>query len=202
MRDAASANEFSEFERRYIETVAWCTAHVNPVEPASSLRSPDLNPGEIFARREPRPWSGETLEYGSLEDVAALDRLACRRRELLHGPPTSLAPQPGRLLLVWPQDTLFTQVMHPGSDGFFELNGDLPPWDTWIAYLIAPRDRIRASWTTARYRPTEALVCWIPEAFIGLAERGLAESEIDMGAWVPSNRPLKVLHEEIVLSLA
>ena len=204
--ERSSPYVFTGFERLVAETANWCTMRSRPEAPATSLRSPGLAPGPCFENRRPRPWSGETLEFSYLEDFETVALLAERRRGPLNGPrepstTRSADDGDGRVLLFWPGDTLFTQATHPASDGFFELNGDLPPWDTWVTYLLAPRSLLREHWNRPAPHRLEVLVCWIPTRFVELADRGFANSEIPLGEWAPIDRPLRALHRDLLRSL-
>jgi hypothetical protein len=81
------------------------------------------------------------------------------------------------------------------------LDGDLPPWDTWVAYLIARRDVIRASWNKPPPFRLDVLVCWVPQMFAELVDQGLDASEVPLGEWVSESRPLRDLHADLLRSL-
>jgi hypothetical protein len=70
---------------------------------------------------------------------------------------------PGKLLLYDPDWNLFDGAAEQITGGYFDVN-NVPPWDTWIAYVIdRPQNKAYDSY----------LISWIPPEHIELVGKGL-----------------------------
>ena len=70
------------------------------------------------------------------------------------------------------------------SEKFFDFD-DCPPWDTWVAFI--PKG--------------DYLICWIPEIFFPIAERGMEASPMQCLDWIDGpyygETPiLRILHQQ------
>jgi hypothetical protein len=65
----------------------------------------------------------------------------------------------GRLLVYAPDDSLFDGAAEVSTGGFFDFD-NIPPWDTWVAFLYES-ERL------------QYLVSWIPPQLIELANTGV-----------------------------
>lgn len=187
--------DVTEFVRRAAETVAWCAQLVDASATAEVLRPSSLPGRGCFGDR----WTSrasQTLEERHTffeRDRQCVDRLALERRRLLRSAGTSLewspeAAQRGRFLMIPPWDSFFSQAMSPASDGFFELDGDLPPWATWVAYYACQVEDHRRR-RGGRGAGPEVLVCWVPPAWIERAARGIHADELGMASLWPADDP-------------
>ena len=137
--------ERDAFNRSLVETVTWCVPRVRTDEPQWCLRSPELAPAEALEDADdPTFWNDERIV-----DAVVLKRSA------LSGP---LSPEPlatGRLLLCRFDRTNHNYGSAEMSRFFFDGN-DNPPWDCWVGVVGT------------------ALVAWVPEQLVALAEAGIA----------------------------
>jgi|SRR6185369_8230227 hypothetical protein len=145
--------ETDSFRRSLIETVTWCELTLNkPI--LSPFRSPELKPeGNI----EPAKHSFSTVETVCRRRAEFLKE---RKVTLLHD-----VGKEGQLLVYYPSLSLFDGAAELSSDGYFNSNNE-PPWDTWVCFGENP-----ASLEPEDYR--FFLVCWVPKAFLSIAERGI-----------------------------
>src|SRR5262249_40515409 len=118
------------FRRSLVETIARCTARATSADPERSLRTPAL---------EPSPLDADRCVTQRQECVARLVQVRSRLLQdaglhALH-PATDLAG--GRLLLFARDDTLSDGAAARGSRRFFD-DGNVPPWDCWVLYVVDP----------------------------------------------------------------
>jgi hypothetical protein len=74
------------------------------------------------------------------------------------------------------QMTLFDTAPESVSDGLFD-GGDKPPWDIWIAIPFGE--------TSQESGHLEAqLICWVPNAWLELAEAGIDASPTATNQWL------------------
>ena len=164
------------FNQRLAEAVAWCTTHASVERPATSLRSPELNP--VAPRTEIQVgdrWEG----VGGLVETL----IALRSRQLRNMPlyPTLPAARPvdGQLLVHFPYLNLTDGSAAEASLGFLD-GGDAPPWDTWVWFgFDASRLEPNGDVSSAFY-----LVAWIPQAFIALVNAGVRVTLTDCVVWL------------------
>jgi hypothetical protein len=102
----------------------------------------------------------------------AVEDVSQRRAELLQSAGSARqsgsAPS-GRLLVC--HDSFEVKLAEMRTRGFFD-HGDLPPWDTWIAYERDEQGRGR-----------DYLLAWIPECFVELADTAVREDLFGALAW-------------------
>ncbi|HST03660.1 MAG TPA: hypothetical protein VLQ48_02880 [Chloroflexia bacterium] len=160
------------FNQRLAEAIAWCNIHASIDKPATSLRSPELNPiapgseVEVGAK-----WEGE---QGPVETLVALRSRRLREMEIY--PTLPAAPlNDGRLLVYFPYANLTDGTAADVSMGF--LDGlDAPPWDTWVWFGYDP-GRVEPS---GDYSDAYYLVAWIPQMFVALVDAGIRVSLYDL----------------------
>src|SRR5690242_13263477 len=110
-----------QFNVRLAQTIFWCAPRADKRNPASSLRTVELRPRLLEESR-----------------VSAVDTVAYAR-ELFGGVDIRKTTIPirlggGRLLIYFPSSDLACGAAEQGTAGFFDIN-NVPPWDTWVAYL-------------------------------------------------------------------
>jgi hypothetical protein len=81
----------------------------------------------------------------------------CARRLLPERPDVDLSGD-GRLLIYEPDINLSHGLEEDETDGYVDVD-NIPPWDTWVAYLYEP---------TGNY-----LLSWVPAAFVELVSAGI-----------------------------
>lgn len=140
-----------QFKTRLAQTIFWCAPRADLSNPASSLRTPQLRPRLLEENR-----------FSAVESVA-------NARELFGGVEIRKATIPdnlagGRLLIYFPNDDLACGAAEQQTEGFFDVN-NVPPWDTWVAYLQDAR--------SVESYDTEYLIAWIPREFVALADEGI-----------------------------
>lgn len=140
-----------QFKTRLAQTIFWCAARADLADPALSLRTPQLRPRLLEeSRLSAVEFVGDARElFGGVEI----------RRAVI---PDDLAG--GRLLIYFPNDDLFCGAARLQTGGFFDDN-NVPPWDTWVAYLKDAR-------SVESYDP-EYLIAWIPRELVALADEGI-----------------------------
>ena len=113
---------------------------------------------------------------------------SARRREL--GYPENRAARGlggGRLLGYWPDDTLSDGAARAATDEFFDED-NLPPWDTWIAYLFESERN-------------QLLVSWIAPELVDLVSRGVNVNPEGCILWLDeldSRVPSELRHEGLL----
>jgi hypothetical protein len=122
------------------------------------LRSPALKPenaiDEYISEAE-----RETLVAGLLRKRSSLLAAHGRVNQEL-----SLLKNAGKVLLYFPAENVADGASSYSSRGFFDLD-DAPPWDTWVDYS----DR--------------TLTCWVPEAFVSVAQNGIDANPVECIRW-------------------
>lgn len=127
----ADAPDMSDFAHALDETVAWCAEKFSMFDLRDSLRSRFLEPLRHLVR------DGDS-RYSISETV---QRVIEYRRTLLKqyaepvNPRTSL--RQGRLLAVFPTISLSHGFSYDDTGGFIDWH-EIPPWDSWVAFLDAP----------------------------------------------------------------
>ena len=146
-----NSQALERLETRLAQTIFWCTPRADLSNPSSSLRTPQLRPHLLEENR-----------FCAIESVA-------NARELFGGVEIRKATIPnnlagGRLLIYFSNDDLACGAAEQQTEGFFDVN-NVPPWDTWVAYLKDAR--------SAECYDTEYLIAWIPREFVPLADEGI-----------------------------
>ncbi|WP_315796669.1 hypothetical protein [Bradyrhizobium sp. SZCCHNRI3043] len=143
------------------ETIAWCSSRPRPWWPATTFRSADIAP-----------------EFGSRTRKASVQSVAEQRRCRLGGG-TITFPKiysfHGRLLAFFPDGSLDCGVAASETDGFF-TDGNVPPWDTWVAYLQEDHE--------ASY-----ILAWVPRPMVHMVDAGLRLIPEQCVEWVDERRP-------------
>ncbi|HEY7682370.1 MAG TPA: hypothetical protein VH879_06975 [Gemmatimonadales bacterium] len=119
------------FRERLAETVSWCQRRAEQGDLKDALRTAELAPPPASS------WH-ETVRAVAEARVQRLGRSWRRSLEPLGG---------GQLVLYFPTPPHSRGRARSASAGYFD-DRDIPPWDTWIAYIEEP----------AR----SYLVCWVP----------------------------------------
>jgi hypothetical protein len=108
-------------------------------------------------------------------------------------PATDLAG--GRLLLFAPDETLSDGAADVSSGGFFDSD-NVPPWDTWVAYIddLAIDPQFDHPWFLGAYHdyqkithqpmPLSYLVCWVPPCLLEVAEAGIDVNPEECIEWL------------------
>ncbi len=129
----------------------------NLVPLKSQLRSPELTPSADIGR-----YSVKTNEKHIVDEVVS------KRASLLASDSSNLSAyrqSSGRLLIYEPTENVSDGASQVSSQGFFDVY-DAPPWDTWV-----------------HYADNRELICWVPEALISLAQKGVDANCVDCIHW-------------------
>lgn len=139
-----------EFKMRLAQTIFWCAPRANPSNPKGCLRTPHLRPGMF-----------EESRFSAFDRVAASRKLYGGVKILQAEVPPALAS--GKLLAYFPEINLCDGAAENVTLEFLDVD-NLPPWDTWVAYLEDDRDREYGG---------SCLIAWIPPPFIGFVNEGI-----------------------------
>lgn len=147
---------------RLAETISWDQRRVALGNMAESLRSPALAPPSAL------PWP-ETVHAVAEKRVQQLGRSWRRSLEPFGG---------GLLLLYFPAPSHSGGKARAASDGYFDER-DVPPWDTWVAYVEEASRSYLAVWVppeglasvTAALRVTGASLRWLDGSGVELEEQ-------------------------------
>jgi hypothetical protein len=152
-------DDMKQFRQRLAETIAWCAERGSASDPTGSLRTELLRPADLIEIE------GEYAEVIA-ERRAILRALAGKRAGFLRAsgrypsaPAQDIAD--GRLLLFNPEDTLADGAAEVASNGFFDLD-NVPPWDTWVCYVVEDAERYRSY-----------LISWAPPQLVAMADAGI-----------------------------
>ena len=143
---------FEQFKTRLAQTIAWCASRADKRNPATSLRTATLRPHLLEENRA-----------STVETVAIARELSGGAEVRKATLTTGLGG--GRLLIYFPNTDLACGAAEQETDGFFDIN-NVPPWDTWVAYIHDDQPNID-------YFDTEYLIAWIPAEFVDLASVGI-----------------------------
>jgi hypothetical protein len=152
------------FRWRLAEVISWCQERVIADQPATCLRSDELQPPTYHYWSNPPHERLRLAAYPREDGGEMVEQLAQRRTDLLRtagqyptAPAIDLAT--GALLMYYPGLNLFDGAAEVVSAGFFDSD-NIPAWDTWVAFLPgAPGD--------------EVLVSWIPPLLFPNAQQGV-----------------------------
>lgn len=181
-------NHIEAFQRTLAETIAWCAPRATSLEPESSLRSLPLH-------------SQPSMESRSIDErKRAVADIATTRAMLLRDagiypqqPAADLAG--GRLLLYAPDETLSDGAAYVSSGGFFD-GDNVPPWDTWVAYIkdTATDPQHGHPWFLGAYQDYQKIthepmqltyvVCWVPPSLLEVAEAGIDVNPEECIVWL------------------
>lgn len=151
------------FKVRLAQTIFWCAPRIDIRNPATSLRTPELRPRLLEESR-----------------ASAVDAV-CYARESYGGIEIRKATIPGdlgggRLLVYFPNNDLACGAAEQETAGFFDIN-NVPPWDTWVAYVQDEQPNIDSF-------DTEYLIAWVPPEFVGLASEGISVNPEQCILWL------------------
>lgn len=164
------------------DTAQWCALHANVDDPEHSLRTTELATPTPFDI-----WYPKTKQHRPMNDqqsftsfVHQVNTLIDRRRKLLTQQKFSAQPA-GRLLIYDPSSSDSSGGSMNCSNGFFDVD-DCPPWDTWICAV-----RSDTHYALQRDDWMPLLICWIPEVFYPLIEKGFNCCTIECIGWIHSS---------------
>ena len=170
-----------QFKVHLAQTIFWCAPRADKVKPATSLRTMELRPRQLEENRS-----------------SAVDTVA-RARELFAGvnirnATVSSELGGGRLLIYFPNYDLACGAAEQETAGFFDVN-NVPPWDTWVAYVQDEQPNIEAF-------DGEYLIAWVPPVFVQLANEGIAVNPEQCIQWLSdtSVELAKILRAENLLA--
>jgi hypothetical protein len=101
----------------------------------------------------------------------------------------------GRLLLYASDETLSDEAAWVSSGGFFD-SVNVPPWDTWVAYIedIATDPQHGNPWFLEAFRRDHEIthepmqltyvVCWVPPSLLEVAEAGIDVNPEECIVWL------------------
>jgi hypothetical protein len=132
---------------RIAQAASWCSARLRADDLQHSLRTADLEPGEMTA--------------------ASVEALAEARARHLSSAGAAVAEPAGRLLAFDPGQSLSDGAAAAASRLFFD-DDNTPPWDTWVTFVAeAPQSAKR--WTEF----DSYLLCWIPAELSAVVQRAI-----------------------------
>jgi hypothetical protein len=144
MLDMERGDSFEVFLQLLTEAIDWCAPRGSLSDPKYCLRTPELAPEPLAGSRR-----------------AVVNSVAHSRHIALRWPKPRLAKNlaGGRLLGYEPGRNLSDFAARGVTGGFFDcLN--VPPWDTWVAYIHETGGQ-------------DYLVAWIPPMFLELTAEGI-----------------------------
>ena len=178
------AFDLGAFQTRLEETVAWYLSKAPIADPEYGLRAATLappagleTPTERALGNPPTPWTAEaSREYWHRVHIAEpqilkerqeiVDALAEKRRTLLKAPrlePSQITEVLGRgRLLIYNPDENLTDGAAPLASARFFDDDNVPPWDTWLVYVIDDALKHKAY-----------LIAWVPPECLEVAADGI-----------------------------
>jgi hypothetical protein len=160
------------FKANLTETIQWCAAKVSHFNPKDSLRT-------LSAPREM-----SLIELSHEERISVVAELIQERRsklEINHSP-IDLSAGQGKLLLFYPDGSLFDGAADVASEGFFDCDNN-PAWDTWVYYGLDGSG-------SQKDCDVNFLVSWVPSEMVSLVNNGIdvnPESCIEWASKVKRN---------------
>ncbi len=100
----------------------------------------------------------------------------------------------GKLMVFFPENTLWDGAAELSTDGFFD-DYNIPPWDTWVGYF---EDDLPEGYTLFDECHSKYLVSWIPESFIEIADDGIMVNPEECIMWLSDSKTklAEILHRE------
>ncbi len=150
MLDTDRGDGLEELLLRLTEVIDWCapraslTAPELLADPKRFLRTPGLAPDPLAGDRR------RVVASVARARQAALKWPGRRQAGHLAG---------GRLLAFAPDDNLADGAAEVETNGYLDSD-NVPPWDTWIAYLYESK-------------PRQYVVSWVPPNFVDSVTRGI-----------------------------
>jgi len=142
--DIENGEELQSVLENLAETIAWCTPRIDKMRPRDCLRTMDLTPNPLI---DGKMWIVDSVSISRYRALGDPNKFSVPAKQVAK----DLAG--GRLLLSGLDDSETPHVQQV-SDGYFDRH-QLPPWDTWVAYIYEAN--------------TNYLVSWVPKEFIDLA---------------------------------
>ena len=169
------AVEIDNFKRLVAETAAWCLPRTSRPDPKRSLRTLPLNtsPNLTVIKHRERDEIVQSL-FVERSRLLALENVSNKTDAWLSG----------RLLICYPEASVWDGAANPVSEGFVD-DDDLPAWNTWCYHGI---DNEQSSF----------LISWVPPAFIDLAQKAIEYCPTSCIKWASnvSNEFIKGLRAE------
>ena len=157
--DIDQGHSFEEFLKNLSETVAWCSSRPKPWNPIGTFRSPEIAP-----------------EFGSSTYKDWVSSVAWQRQSILGG--TAGLPDylymRGKILVYFPDENLCHGLEESETEGFVTVD-NVPPWDTWIAYIYTKEENF--------------LLSWVPDEFVNLVNSGIEVSPEECFNWLGIRAP-------------
>ena len=152
--DIDNGHSIEELLQSYSETLAWCLSRPRPWNAARTFRSPEIAP-----------------EFGSTSEKSWVDSVIWQRRQILASK-VELNKNTffrGKLLVYFPDENLDHGLEEYETEGFVTTS-NVPPWDTWIAYMYGNKENY--------------LVSWVPDEMVNLVKDGIAVSPEECFNWL------------------
>lgn len=153
------SQSFEPFQERLAEAVSWCLRSASKAPLGTALRTPAFVPPPAL------PWP-ETVRALADTRLQTMGRSWRRTLDPLGG---------GELLIYLPRGQASGGAAQAASEGYFDAR-DLPPWDTWVAWV--------------QEESREYLVCWVPLEGVPLAAAGIAAAPGSLAWLVSSENPI------------
>jgi hypothetical protein len=171
MREGNPGHTTEEFQVSLTETIEWCADTADSALFAlQPLRTAQLRPAPLAGNHK----AVVDSVVWRRRSVLASRRLERKRLEALGYSAPTLGRQ-GRLLLYEPDTNLSDGAAKVETYGFFDEE-NVPPWDTWVAYMVEVSER-------------DFLACWIPQHYVSLAAAGIAVNPEQCLAWLDERYP-------------
>jgi hypothetical protein len=143
--------------QRLAETIAWCESRVDITKPETCFRSKELQPSKSF------DWYvDKSQRHSIIEKVSSARHAILQNKFPMHNAKTPDLTL-GKILAFEIDANLQDGAAFYASDRFFDWD-NIPPWDTWFAYL--PEQFLHEI-------PSGILLSWIPREFLPLVEEGI-----------------------------
>lgn len=152
--DLEMGDDLETILTRLAETIAWCVPRVNQDEPRTCLRSPALRPHPLERNRKAVVGSVAVSRYMGLKHPKK-----CRASDLANG----------RLLIYEPDINLAHGLEEGETNGYVDID-NIPPWDTWVAYIYEGESNY--------------LLSWVPPQFVALVTSGIQVSPEECFRWL------------------
>lgn len=160
-----------------LEAMLWATPRANPKDPIRCLRSAKLAP-HLF----------EPSRHETVFDVIWQRHIALEKAGLLGGEKWQLELPPGRLL-AWERDSTVDDGVGESLTGGYLDSSELPPWDTWIAYIEqSPSIPQKSPYRSGGRNDVSCLVSWVPGAFIDAVARAIKANANEALYWLSDSK--------------
>jgi hypothetical protein len=151
--------DIEAFAKHLAQAIHWCSSRLPVTDPKHSLRSLPLNSQESL------------INLSHEQRLILVNELILKREQHLFSSKVPSSPLQsdlggGKLLLFYPDGSLFDGAAEPASDGFFDWDY-VPAWDTWVHYG-------NDSSGSSENCDENYLLCWIPGELIGKVDEGIA----------------------------